>query len=151
MSDVSRSKVHLPVPLRYDRRHPKAKRQFDVVIEKDSDGFLVAWVPALPGCHTQARSHDELTKRICEAIELCLEVQGAPPALMAADYLQERAKRGDRKAFERVLARVHAEEPEPLDRIDARADKNSPRAKRPKPLWRMPAGARTSPRPGATS
>jgi predicted RNase H-like HicB family nuclease len=52
----------------------KAQRQFDVVIEKDSDGYLVAWVPALPGCHTQARSHDELTKRIREAIELCLEV-----------------------------------------------------------------------------
>ena len=57
----------------------KAQRQFDVVIEKDSDGYLVAWVPALPGCHTQARSHDELTKRIREAIELCLEVGGAPP------------------------------------------------------------------------
>jgi len=52
----------------------KAKRQFDVVIEKDSAGYLVAWVPALPGCHTQARSHDELTKRIREAIELCLGV-----------------------------------------------------------------------------
>ena len=61
-------------------------------------------------------------------------------ALMAADYLQERAKRGDRKAFERVLARVPAAEPEPLDRIDARADKNSPRAKRPNPPRRMPAG-----------
>lgn len=56
----------------------KTKRQFDVVIEKDSDGYLVAWVPALSGCHTQARSHDELTNRIREAIELCLEVQGAP-------------------------------------------------------------------------
>ena len=52
----------------------RLKRQFDVVIEKDSDGYLVAWIPALPGCHTQARSHDELTKRIREAIELCLEV-----------------------------------------------------------------------------
>src|ERR1035437_8146692 len=119
MSDVSRSKVHLPVPLRYDRRHPKAKRQFDVVIEKDSDGFLVAWVPALPGCHTQARSHDELTKRICEAIELCLEVQGAPPAWRAADYRRGRRKGGARKALERLLARVPGGEPEPLDRIDA--------------------------------
>ena len=66
---------------RYDRQEmAKGKRQFDVVIEKDSDGFLVAWVPALPGCHTQARSLDELTKRIQEAIALCLEVGGAPPA-----------------------------------------------------------------------
>jgi predicted RNase H-like HicB family nuclease len=35
-------------------------------------------VPALAGCHTQARSLDELMERIKEAIQLCLEVQGAP-------------------------------------------------------------------------
>jgi predicted RNase H-like HicB family nuclease len=50
-------------------------RQFDVVVEKDSDGFFVASVPALSGCQTQARSLDELMERIKEAIELCLEVQ----------------------------------------------------------------------------
>ena len=50
-------------------------RQFDVVAEKDSEGFFVASVPALAGCHTQARSLDELMERIKEAIELCLEVQ----------------------------------------------------------------------------
>jgi len=51
-------------------------RQFDVVVEKDSDGYFVASVPALPGCHTQAKSLDELMKRIQEAIALCLEVEG---------------------------------------------------------------------------
>jgi predicted RNase H-like HicB family nuclease len=35
-------------------------------------------VPALPGCHTQATSLDELNRRIREAIELCLEVEGRP-------------------------------------------------------------------------
>jgi predicted RNase H-like HicB family nuclease len=50
-------------------------RQFDVVVEKDSEGFFVASVPALSGCHTQSRSLDELMERIKEAIELCLEVQ----------------------------------------------------------------------------
>jgi predicted RNase H-like HicB family nuclease len=50
-------------------------RQFDVVVEKDSEGFFVASVPALSGCHTQARSLDELMERIKEAIELCIEVQ----------------------------------------------------------------------------
>jgi predicted RNase H-like HicB family nuclease len=53
----------------------KLRRRFDIVIEKDSDGLLVAWVPALPGCHTQARSRDELARRIREAIGLCLEVE----------------------------------------------------------------------------
>lgn len=51
-------------------------RQFDVVVERDSEGYFVASVPALPRCHTQARSLDELTERIREAIELCLEVEG---------------------------------------------------------------------------
>jgi predicted RNase H-like HicB family nuclease len=57
-------------------------RQYDVVVDKDSDGFFVASVPALPGCHTQAHSLDELMSRIKEAIELCLEVQGAPETSM---------------------------------------------------------------------
>jgi predicted RNase H-like HicB family nuclease len=51
---------------------------FDVVVEKDADGYYVASVPALAGCHTQARSLDELMERIKEAIQLCLEVQGEP-------------------------------------------------------------------------
>lgn len=50
-------------------------KQFDVVVERDSEGFFVASVPALAGCHTQARSLDELMVRVKEAIELCLEVQ----------------------------------------------------------------------------
>jgi predicted RNase H-like HicB family nuclease len=50
-------------------------RQFDVVVEKDSEGFFVASVPTLAGCHTQSSSLDELMVRVKEAIELCLEVQ----------------------------------------------------------------------------
>ena len=50
--------------------------EFDVIVEKDSAGYFVASVPALPGCHTQAKSLDDLMERIREAIELCLEVQG---------------------------------------------------------------------------
>jgi predicted RNase H-like HicB family nuclease len=57
------------------------QRQFDVVIERDSEGFYVASVPQLPGCHTQARSLDEVMDRVREAISLCLEVQGAPSDL----------------------------------------------------------------------
>jgi predicted RNase H-like HicB family nuclease len=56
------------------------QRQFDVVIERDSEGFYVAHVPRLPGCHTQAQSLDEVMARIREAIELCLDVEGAPAA-----------------------------------------------------------------------
>jgi len=51
-------------------------KEFNVLIERDAEGFYVATVPALRGCHTQAKSLDKLMKRIQEAIELCLEVEG---------------------------------------------------------------------------
>jgi len=54
------------------------RKEFDVVIEQDDDGYYVASVPALHGCHTQARSLDKLMVRVREAIALCLEVENAP-------------------------------------------------------------------------
>ena len=51
----------------------KAKRKFTVVIERDEEGYYVASVPALRGCHTQARTLDTLMKRVREVIELCIE------------------------------------------------------------------------------
>jgi len=45
-----------------------------------ADGWLVASVPALPGCHAQARSLDKLMLRVREAIELCLEVEKPSPS-----------------------------------------------------------------------
>jgi predicted RNase H-like HicB family nuclease len=54
------------------------KREFSVIIERDEDGYFVATVPELHGCHTQARSLDALMERVREAIDLCLEVQGEP-------------------------------------------------------------------------
>jgi predicted RNase H-like HicB family nuclease len=54
------------------------KREFHVVIERDAEGYLVASVPSLRGCHTQATSMDALMERIQEAILLCLEVEDEP-------------------------------------------------------------------------
>ncbi len=48
------------------------KNQFKVIIERDEDGYFVASVPALPGCHTQAKTIPELTARVKEAIVLCM-------------------------------------------------------------------------------
>lgn len=51
----------------------KKPRKFTVLIEQDEDGWLVATVPALRGCHTQAKSLDTLMKRVREVIALCLD------------------------------------------------------------------------------
>ncbi len=50
----------------------KPKRSFTVIIERDEEGYYVATVPALRGCHTQAKNLDTLMKRVREVIELCL-------------------------------------------------------------------------------
>ena len=54
-------------------------KEFNVVIERDAAGYYVATVPALRGCHTQAKSLDKLMDRVREAIELRLEVEGTAP------------------------------------------------------------------------
>ncbi|VVB92356.1 HicB_like antitoxin of bacterial toxin-antitoxin system [uncultured archaeon] len=51
------------------------KKEFTIVIEQDEDGVYVASVPELEGCHTQARTLDDLRERIKEAIQLYLEVE----------------------------------------------------------------------------
>lgn len=51
------------------------KAKFNVLVERDEDGYYVATVPSLPGCHTQAKCLDDLIKRAKEAIELYLEVE----------------------------------------------------------------------------
>jgi predicted RNase H-like HicB family nuclease len=57
------------------------RREFKVIIERDADGYFVASVPNLAGCHTPAKSLDELMERIREAIELCLEFEESQDSL----------------------------------------------------------------------
>ena len=46
--------------------------RFNVVVEEGEDGYLISDVVELPGCHTQARTYDELIKRTKEAISVYL-------------------------------------------------------------------------------
>ena len=48
-------------------------QEFDVIIVKDETSGYVAFVPALPGCHTQGDTLEELMHNAKEAIELYLE------------------------------------------------------------------------------
>ena len=47
--------------------------EFNIIIEKGEDGYLISEVLEIPGCHTQAKNLDELMKRTKDAIKLCLE------------------------------------------------------------------------------
>jgi predicted RNase H-like HicB family nuclease len=49
----------------------KNERKFTVLIERDEEGYYVATVPSLRGCHTQAKTLDKLMKRTREAIAVC--------------------------------------------------------------------------------
>ncbi|MCM2263809.1 MAG: type II toxin-antitoxin system HicB family antitoxin [Desulfuromonadales bacterium] len=55
------------------------KSEYTVIIEQDEAGYYVAEVPELYGCHTQAKSLDELMVRVREAIEVCREEGGKRP------------------------------------------------------------------------
>jgi len=48
-------------------------QRFNIIIEKGEDGYLLSDVVELPGCHTQAKTMDELLKRTKEAISLYLK------------------------------------------------------------------------------
>lgn len=51
------------------------KHRFPIIIEQDEDGIYIASVPSLAGCHTQAKTLDELMERIKEAIQLYIEAE----------------------------------------------------------------------------
>ena len=44
-------------------------KKYTIIIERDEDDWLVSEVVELPGCHTQAKTVDELIKRTKEAIQ----------------------------------------------------------------------------------
>jgi predicted RNase H-like HicB family nuclease len=60
---------------------PMRKRSdpFTVLVEKDEEGYFVATVPELRGCHTQAKSLDSLMRRVQEVIAVCLADEPRPP------------------------------------------------------------------------
>lgn len=67
----------------------KSQRKFTVLIERDEDGHLVATVPGLRGCHTQAKSLDTLMKRVREVIALCLEEEKGSPSQLELVGIQQ--------------------------------------------------------------
>ena len=67
----------------------REQRKFTVVIERDEEGYYVATVPALRGCHTQAKTLDTLMKRVREAIQLCLDSDDSGEAQLELVGIQQ--------------------------------------------------------------
>ncbi len=55
------------------------QRTFQVLFEEDEDGWFVASVPALPGCHTQGKTLEEARVNVREAIQAYLSVSPKMP------------------------------------------------------------------------
>jgi predicted RNase H-like HicB family nuclease len=58
--------------------------EYDVIIEQDETGAFIADVPILPGCHSWGDTKEEALANVKEAIELYLEVNGAPASHVIA-------------------------------------------------------------------
>ncbi|MBI3033480.1 type II toxin-antitoxin system HicB family antitoxin [Candidatus Woesearchaeota archaeon] len=68
------------------------KQKYTIIIEKDEDGWLVSEVVELPGCHTQAKTMDQLIQRTKEAIQAYLESEendeDVPPQFIGVQQIE---------------------------------------------------------------
>lgn len=55
------------------KNKPQREMSFSVFYEEAPEGGYVAFVPALPGCHTQGDTLEEAERNVREAIPLYLE------------------------------------------------------------------------------
>ena len=51
------------------------QKLFTISVEKGKNGYFVSDVKELPGCHTQAKTLDELMKRTSSVISLYLKAK----------------------------------------------------------------------------
>jgi len=54
------------------------RRKYNIIIEKDEEGWYVSEVVELSGCHTQGKTIDQLIERTKEAIKAYLETEEEP-------------------------------------------------------------------------
>lgn len=55
--------------------------KYTIIIERDEEGWLISEVVELPGCHTQAKTLDQLIERTKEAIQVYLSCMEEPVVL----------------------------------------------------------------------
>ena len=54
------------------KQHPVVSQRFNIIY-REENGWFIATVPSIPGCHTQGKTLKQVEKRITEAIGVCLE------------------------------------------------------------------------------
>ena len=64
-------------------------RTFHVTLSSGEDGWIVASVPALKGCHSQGKSREEALENIREAIDGWLEAEDAEAVAALPQALRE--------------------------------------------------------------
>ena len=57
-------------------------RKYTILVEKDEEGWLVSEVIELPGCHSQAKTMDQLIERTKEAIRAYIGEEGYTPRIV---------------------------------------------------------------------
>jgi predicted RNase H-like HicB family nuclease len=55
------------------KRRPSKNFSYSVYYEQAAEGGFVAFVPALPGCHTQGETLEETERNVKEAIAIYLD------------------------------------------------------------------------------
>ena len=54
------------------KKKTRRKKVFTVIVWRD-EGYYIASVAEIPGCHTQAKNLNGLMRNVREVIELCIE------------------------------------------------------------------------------
>jgi predicted RNase H-like HicB family nuclease len=74
------------------RRKTMEVRRFKVILEREETGTYTAYVPALPGCHSQGDTEEEAMEHVREAIEChiaSLQKDGLPVPEPTDEILRE--------------------------------------------------------------
>ena len=66
---IGRNKLYFCSPDEAGATRPGQKRRYTVGFSTGQDGYVVASVPALPGCHSQGRTIEEARLNIREAMQ----------------------------------------------------------------------------------
>lgn len=48
------------------------KIKFTVYVEQDEDGIYIGSVPAIPACHAQGETYEEMIRNLADVVKLCM-------------------------------------------------------------------------------